>query len=622
MLEIERISWRNFLAYGDYTTTLELPELGQCLITGEVVEDDEKETYDASSLGQKKKSNGAGKSTIPSVIQWALFGRTMHSANPGDSVINWFTGKDCWAKIDFKNGDSITRTRNMSGENELLFVRNGSEEKLLSNTLATAKLQQAELSRYFGLDWDIFCGSAFFTQYGRSWMEMADQPRKKALERLLRTDRFNYYGRISKARCDHYDMEVQKQSSKRDSVKREKERLESQLTRAKSQESLYDAQREQRRLEMLAEAENEIRERDKIELPVLDKLEAKWQVVKQIEGLIGVKQKEAAKILREAQAFDNAISKAESNVRALEGRIKLWREKNGQICVSCEQEVVAEHVESRIEPLEVQVVSEREKLTSLRSQKAEKIAAATALQTEIDKMDDLLEAKKPQLTMEDARRIHDRWQQRNREAERLKIAAERILNEPNPHTEMISEAEQGIAQCETELVVIEREIERYESLNRHCAYIGNAYTDRRKIKSFVFAEHVPFINSRLNHYLDVFGLDVKIELTESLGVTSNFWSYDFQSGGERKRTDVAFMLAAFDFHEQVYGRQCNILVLDEVDGRLDDDGIDSLINIIKNELANRVETILIVSHRDLMKDVFSREIKVTRNSRFSTLEVI
>jgi DNA repair exonuclease SbcCD ATPase subunit len=179
-----------------------------------------------------------------------------------------------------------------------------------------------------------------------------------------------------------------------------------------------------------------------------------------------------------------------------------------------------------------------------------------------------------------------------------------------------------IAQCETELVVIEREIERYESLNRHCAYIGNAYTDRRKIKSFVFAEHVPFINSRLNHYLDVFGLDVKIELTESLGVTSNFWSYDFQSGGERKRTDVAFMLAAFDFHEQVYGRQCNILVLDEVDGRLDDDGIDSLINIIKNELANRVETILIVSHRDLMKDVFSREIKVTRNSRFSTLEVI
>jgi DNA repair exonuclease SbcCD ATPase subunit len=172
------------------------------------------------------------------------------------------------------------------------------------------------------------------------------------------------------------------------------------------------------------------------------------------------------------------------------------------------------------------------------------------------------------------------------------------------------------------MATINKDVEYYESLNRHCSYIGKSYTDRSRIKSYVFAEHVPFINSRLNHYLDVFGLDVKIELTDSLGVTSNFWSYDFQSGGERKRTDVAFMLAAFDFHEQVYGRQCNVLVLDEVDGRLDDDGIDSLTNIIKNELANRVETILIVSHRDLMKDVFSKEIKVTRNNRFSTLVVI
>jgi len=106
-----------------------------------------------------------------------------------------------------------------------------------------------------------------------------------------------------------------------------------------------------------------------------------------------------------------------------------------------------------------------------------------------------------------------------------------------------------------------------------------------------------------------------------LSVESNMWGYEFESGGERKRTDVAFMLAMFDFHEQMYGRQCNVLVLDEVDGRMDDDGIDSLISVIKNDLANRVETILVISHRNLMFDTFPKEIKVVRTKRQSRLEV-
>ena len=116
-------------------------------------------------------------------------------------------------------------------------------------------------------------------------------------------------------------------------------------------------------------------------------------------------------------------------------------------------------------------------------------------------------------------------------------------------------------------------------------------------------------------------LDVRINLTDSLGISSNMWSYDFQSGGERKRTDVAFMLAAFDFHEIMYGRQCNVLVLDEVDGRMDDDGIEGLINIIKQELSQKVETILIISHRNQMHDVFDKEIKVTKSNSFSNIQM-
>ena len=62
MLEIQNVSWRNFMSYGEETSSLDLSELGQVLITGEI----EDETQDGL-----KKSNGSGKSTIPNVILWA-----------------------------------------------------------------------------------------------------------------------------------------------------------------------------------------------------------------------------------------------------------------------------------------------------------------------------------------------------------------------------------------------------------------------------------------------------------------------------------------------------------------------------------------------------------------------
>ena len=79
------------------------------------------------------------------------------------------------------------------------------------------------------------------------------------------------------------------------------------------------------------------------------------------------------------------------------------------------------------------------------------------------------------------------------------------------------------------------------------------------------------------------------------------------------------MLSCNDFYEVMYGRQCNLMVLDEVDGRMDEDGIEGLINIIRNDLLARVDNVLVISHRNQMFDAFDREIKVKRVNRLSML---
>ncbi len=636
MLEINAVSWKNFLSYGDYITTLDVSKLGQCLITGEVEDDEEKEAYNEGLGNNIRKSNGAGKTTIISVMQWILFGRTSHSHAPGDAVVNHFIGKDCWGQITFKNGDSITRTRNYEGHNELIYIRDGDETRLNCDTLGTSKIQQAQLAKAFGLDWEIFCGSTFFSQYSKPWMEMADQARKKALERLLHVDRFAYYADVAKKKSEKLDTAVQRLNGQKANLEREISRLEAEISRLEEASATFGTKQTARQQQALEAAAHEDDKKAQIKLPDLDKLKAKWEVVAKIEAKIREQQGQAAThrdqaddINDEANKLDGQISRHESNASAIEQKVKLWRDRGGKVCTSCEQPIPHEHIGNKVEPLVVQATTEREKAAALRKEQEETRARAMVAREEYKKamgqvkqMEELLASKKPQMTIRDAESIHTRYKQHEREAVRLRKLAESILTEENPHDTSIAAAKTRIEECRVEIASLDGDTARQELLNRHFFYIYKAYNDRAKIKSFVFRDHVPFINARLRHYLDVFGLDIKLELTESLGIKSNLWGYEFESGGERKRTDVAFMLATFDFHEHMFGRQCNVLVMDEVDGRLDDDGIDSLINIIKNDLANRVESMLIISHRENMKDTFPRQILVKRKQRFSRVEMI
>ena len=601
MLELKSISWQNFLSYGDYVTTVELDKLGQCLITGEVADDGNDQT-------QIRKSNGAGKSTIPNVIQWVLFGRTMHSRAPGNQVVNWFTGKDCWAKITFKNGDSITRTRNTDGKNELLISKDGDENKFISDTLSTSANQQQQLNRMFGLDWEVFCGSVFFNQYGKPWMEMADVTRKKAIERILHVDRFTYYSQAAKLKCDNLDKLVDKHRQSIESAHSNINRLESELERVLAASKNFISNKEQRIHEINNQINLEINKKKSIELPDIDDLKNRWNIVKQIETKI-------SDLRKELNSINSKISEITGSIQNLDNQIKLWESRSGKICTSCEQSVPKDHISSKIAPI---LEKKKSKLTELNEFKDRQLA----LDNKIKGVEKLLLDRRPKMTLDDAKHIHYRSSQCDNEIARLKSNINKISKEQNPHDATMVDIQKRIMDYKSKIDDTRKDLERSELLNKHYHYIYKAYNDRSKIKSFIFRDHIPFINSRLKYYLEVFDLDIKIELTDALGIKSNMWGYEFESGGERKRTDVAFMLAMFDFHEQMYGRQCNILVLDEVDGRLDDDGIDALINIIKTDLAHRVETILVISHRNLMFDTFSREIRVIRKDRFSTLEIV
>jgi len=579
------------MSYGEETSSLDLSELGQVLITGEI----EDETQDGL-----KKSNGSGKSTIPNVILWALFGRTMHSANPGDAVINHFIGKDCWVKITLKNGDSITRTRGLKGHNELLYAKNGEE-----NTLSTNKNLQQLLNKDLQLDWELFTSSAFFTQYSKSWLEMADNNRKKALERILRVDRFTFYATAAKSSAEKVDAKLSKINIKIESAKARIAKATTQIEKNTQLRDNFEGSKTDRIRSIQTSIDVNQQKADVIKIPDLDKITQIWEVYTRINDKIEAMKNDQNDILRKTKLV-------ESTINDLKSKAASWKNKKGKQCLSCMQDIDESHIQQHIEPLITQQATEEETLNGLMAEKSKLMQNISATESK-------LAERKPKVTLREAKSIIDEKNQLlkliNRDLEHIT----KIKNEQNPYTSSLDDLENLIVEDQTIITESTQEKEQQELLYRHYTYLSKAYSERNKIKSYVFKEHIPFINQRLNHYLDMLNLDIKVNLTENLGLDSNMWGYDFQSGGERKRTDVAFMLAAFDFHEAMYGRQCNVLVLDEVDGRMDDDGIDGLINIIKQELSRKAETILIISHRNQMHDVFDKEIKVTKSNNYSKI---
>jgi DNA repair exonuclease SbcCD ATPase subunit len=66
------------------------------------------------------------------------------------------------------------------------------------------------------------------------------------------------------------------------------------------------------------------------------------------------------------------------------------------------------------------------------------------------------------------------------------------------------------------------------------------------------------------------------------------------------------------------------MVLDEVDGRLDNDGIERFVSEIGDlsDEDNGPSTILIISHKESMKDAFSSKIQIEKDGDFSFIDEV
>jgi len=709
MLDIESIELRNFLSYGDYVTKVKVSKQGPVLVLGKVDEDSDADA-----------SNGAGKSSLLTAFIWGLFGRTVTNANPGDKVINFFVGRECYVTIKTTDGWEIKRTRDYNGHSELMVMKDDKDETKSTNTNAQKKLDEL-----FKLDYEIFTSSIFCGQFGKPFLEMTSVKRKEAIERLLGLDRLNGYADAAKQRSKNAETDQETIRAGIDILTASDKQYQDQVRENWLNKGEYEQGRRER-IAGLAEALDVVREQAKL-APSHDivKLEKQWETCNIVSNKIdGYRKKldnnisrivslgdiirqskvsldryddwepedeldideinEQLTIFRKAEHqislltdksidLKTEIQRQQIEVNSLTDVIRDWEDQSGSTCTSCLQEIDGKHAEhqaneckEKITKINHSIMADETKHVKILSfvgklkktkrpdftvSQAKSIADRndktrdeidhyrSVVDTSQKEWDDLrtingglsdsikslsikLEKVTPSVTLKEAKaQIREHASLASQKKQLADQIAELQLTD-NPYSLLIDNLKDLLKINREKMDDFNEKLESLDTLYKHYRYIYRSYSDRRKIKKWLMSELIPFLNNRVHYYLDKFELGINVKFTSTLDVESDKWSYEFCSGGERKRIDLAIMFGLYDLYTSIYGRQCNIMVLDEVDSKLDKRGVEAFSDIINDltEGSESPDTVFVISHKRELESVFPTQIVIRKRNMFSVVD--
>lgn len=361
--------------------------------------------------------------------------------------------------------------------------------------------------------------------------------------------------------------------------------------------------------------------------------------------------------------------KTQQDVEHINKIIAEWEQKAGTQCPACKQSVPAEHahslsqpyvakkqdlkdimqsVDSKIKGLESEIAAIKVirpsmtadqaladiqqndnlivKLDEKKAQKIKLMPHNDSLVGLISKLNKSIASSDVEDRLQSGEAIHEKYRNLLTRSTDLRVRAQEEKDRPNPYSELQVQLQGDLDNADVALVQDRDKMVKLDAFINQSEYIRRSYHDRNKIKMFILSGIIPTLNQRIEYYLNAFDCDFELRFTPTLSVETGWWDYEYHSGGECKRIDLAVMFALYDVYITLYGAQCNVMVLDEVDGSLDPVGVRAFVDVINNDFAgdrpDKPDTILIISHKTDMVDQFPSQVLVTMDqNRFSRLSV-
>ena len=629
---------RNFMSFQELDFLF--PENGLYFVGGEVI---------GSAMSA---SNGAGKSVMFEALCWGLFGQTIRGASKNE-VISWNNNKDCSVEIILEGDDGqmylVQRYRNdTEHQNELLFFKAG-----LDITAGSAKDTQELIDAVVGLSWRVFSTAVVFGEKAQRFVEATDAEKKQIFDEILLLQQFqDAQAKVKKDR-KALEEEVRKNEVAKEvadggiknieiSIEAVVRRINEIGIKKKDMDKEIDALKEEinKGLTTYTEAvalwENSKTGYDELTGQASELQKILIETNQNRSNELHEIEKKSVMAKTNMSIFDRRSAEIDRTVKNIRGFIP------GSKCPTCGQDITENSIDDVLKHYEDELAVMNKEAFALRgelNQYSDEHQKAQVLWNE--KYNDVLtvknevdgQIKKQTETIQENQRNSQLIEAKIRTCEtKIKLIESGIANQEGMLLDdkkrfegELVKAKEYAQKCLAEDVLLK---EKDGYLKFWEEGFGN-----KGIKSLLLDEIIPQLNTRVNFYAtslldDVIGISFDTESTLKSGESRDKFDvkismenskidYSLCSAGEKRRIDIAILLALQSLVFERNAKNCNLLVFDEVFDSLDRTGVERVVNLLNEEAKQK--TIYVISHMQEFRDFFENEIIVCKENGISSI---
>ena len=570
MLNFHSCRWKNFLATGNAFTEIKLDAYPDTLIIGK---------------------NGAGKSTLLDALTFGLFGKPFRKINkPG--LMNSVNKKNTVVEIDFSTNNKQYKV--IRGIKPNVFEIWCDDVCLNQNS--ASKDYQDHLEKfilkmnYKSFTQIVILGSASF----KPFMQLTPADRRLVIEDLLDIQVFSVMNTLIKSR-----------------LQENKEKLE------RNRIELYNKEEKHGVIEAMIHQQKKVGE-EALNMLVIESegFRIENERLKRDAERLEQKEKELFEQNKELMTtdyrkklvdFTKMQSRLESKLETLTKHNKFYGEHDN--CPTCKQSIDADFKLEQVHDITDKIHEIDDALNKL----GIKISECT------DRIKQVGDIRDKQLEI------------RNKNAEKLtqivrnQNSIDQIQKKIDLKTNDSVLEENELLLEETSLQITQLKQEK-QNLFDDRQYIETAVNLLKDggIKTRIIKQYLPVINQKINKYLLQMGFFCNFHLSENFEETikSSYrdeFSYHNFSEGQKKRIDLAILLAWRAVARMRNSVNTNLLIFDEVfDSALDADGTDEFLKIMRH-ITNDTNVVVISPKQDQFIERFSKVYKFELRRNFSRM---
>lgn len=571
-LRFKELQIRNFLSFGNQTTTIDLSDFGSTLIQGENV--------DANS------NNGAGKTTLINAICYALYNKPFDNISLQRLINSTNNHKNTLMEVQltFEKGEDEYVVYRCRGETFNINVTLNGEDITFDSVGGNDKA----IVEIIGMSYELFTKIIVFSGNSIPFLVMPLAQQRQQIEEL-----FNITLLSEKAvKLKEIIKTTEGSISIQEAVIREQE----------AQITLYEKQLKAAQERVTKWEEDRVRTLKSLnsDLDLLTSINMEEE--KELHSLVSHFEKELAPLNSSLAVAKKDRSTLTSEVKKLTDElVHLVDEK----CPYCLQQYAG--AGDKLVEKQEYLKTKQERLATVEERLAGYLVKIDDLNTQITGAKDVMkfatltEAIRAESSATTAQQKIDDW-----------TAA------VNPHIEAHEQLKkQAIKRVSyEELDGLKKEVE-------HQQFLLRLLTDKNSfIRRKIINRTIPFLNSRLIHYTKELGLPHVVKFDDDMSCTVAEYGRELDFGnlssGEKKRVNLSLSLAFRDVLHHLHSR-VNCLFIDEIDASLDGQGVESVFRLLKQKSRDEGIGLWIISHRPEAIGRFDRNLVVRKQNGFSRI---